>query len=319
MGLMKGKRIVVTGGCGFIGSNLARQLCSHNEVIVIDNMSTGRLTNIEDLISSRKIKLIIGSVTDFPLMKKTLKGIDVVFHQAALPSVTRSVRDPITTNDVNIGGTLTTLVAARDCDVGRVVYASSSSVYGDILKLPKRENMCPNPLSPYALSKLAAERYSGLFHDIYDLSTVSLRYFNVYGPYQDESSEYSAVIPRFIDGAMKRKKLQIFGDGRQTRDFTFIRDVVAANIKAANSKYNGVCNIASGKRISIIRLAELISEKIGAELCVKHLPPRQGDIKHSLADISCAKHEIGYVPAYSISDGLDFTVEWFRNKIINGS
>lgn len=309
---MKNKKIVVTGGAGFIGSNLTRTLASDNETIVIDNLSTGYLENIQDLIDNNKIEFINGSITDLDFLQEVFKNVDFVFHQAAIPSVPRSIKDPIRTNYGNINGTLNVLVAARDNNVKKVIYASSSSIYGDTPSLPKKEEMKPCPLSPYAVSKLTAENYCQVFTNVYNLSTVSLRYFNVYGPRQDPTGDYAAVIPKFITNITNDKSPVIFGDGEQSRDFTFVDDVVQANIKAAESTACGVFNIAGGKRITINSLAELVMEIIGKNLEIVYDNPRPGDIKHSLADISKARNHFSYKPEFDIKNGLKEAVRWFQ-------
>jgi len=308
---MKGKKIVVTGGAGFIGSNLAWSLCNENEVVVIDNLSTGRIENIAPIIDARKIQFIKGSVTDLQLMKRVLTGVDIVFHEAAIPSVPRSITDPISTNEAGVTGTLTTLIAARDCDVKRFVYASSSSVYGDTPTLPKHEEMPMNPISPYAATKVACETYCRLFNELYGLSTVSLRYFNVFGPRQDPTSQYAAVVPRFISKAMSGGDLIVYGDGLQTRDFTYVQDAVSANILAAEGSSSGSYNIASGKQITIRELASTILGIANSKANVKYDAPLSGDIRHSLADITKARKAFGYAPSYSIQQGLKETVAWF--------
>ena len=308
---MKNKRVVVTGGAGFIGSNLAWSLCDSNEVIVIDNLSTGKVENIRELIEERKIRFVRGSITDLKLMKRTLKGVDFVFHEAAIPSVPRSVRDPLATNEAGITGTLTTLVASRDCGIKKLVFASSSSVYGDTPTLPKHEGMALNPMSPYALTKVTCENYCILFAELYGLTTVSLRYFNVYGPRQDSGSQYAAVIPGFIAKALAGKDLVVYGDGKQTRDFTYVQDAVRANLLAAESRAKGSYNVASGDRVRISDLASAVIDIIGSRARVRHESPRSGDIRHSLADISKARKAFGYTPEYSLPQGLKETVTWF--------
>jgi len=306
-------RIVITGGAGFIGSNLAEvlALAPNNEVCVVDDLSTGRVENIP--IASG-IEFIKGSITDLQLMNEVLADADFVFHQAALPSVQRSIEDPAHTNEVNIRGTLNVLMAARDAGVKKVIYASSSSVYGDTPELPKREGMTPNPLSPYAVTKLVGEYYCKVFNDVYGLNTISLRYFNVYGPRQDPHSEYAAVIPRFVSRILKGEPPIIYGDGQQTRDFTFVKDVVNANILAMKSDATGVYNIASGRRISIQELATLITRLTGRDRDVEPVfdKPRKGDVRHSLADISRARADMGYKPEYSLERGLEETIRWFK-------
>lgn len=307
-------KLVITGGAGFIGSNIAEELLkeNENEVIIVDNLSTGKMANLRKFNRGTNINFVRGSITDLNLLKVVFKGVDYVFHQAAIPSVPRSIKDPIASNNANVNGTLNVLVAAKDCDVKKVVYASSSSVYGDTPELPKREDMTPNPLSPYAVTKLLGEYYCNVFNDIYGLKTVSLRYFNVYGPRQDPYSDYAAVIPKFINRVSENKPPVIYGDGEQTRDFTFVKDVVRANILAAKSDAEGVYNIANGNRISITALANMIMALIGNDLTPAHDDPREGDVKHSLADISEAKKNLGYEPAYSLEEGLRRTIEWFN-------
>jgi len=308
---MKSKKIVVTGGAGFIGSNLARSLCDENEVVVIDNLSTGRIENIASIIDSRKIQFVKGSITDLQLMKGVLTGMDIVFHEAAIPSVPRSIADPISSNEAGVTGTLTALLAARDCGVKRFVYASSSSVYGDTPTLPKHEEMPMNPISPYAATKVASETYCRLFNELYGLSTVSLRYFNVFGPHQDPTSQYAAVVPRFISKAMSCEDLVVYGDGLQTRDFTYVQDAVRANILAAEGSSSGSYNIASGKQITIRELASTILGIANSKAIIKYDAPLSGDIRHSLADITKARKAFGYAPSYSIQQGLKETVAWF--------
>jgi len=310
--LIKNKKIVVTGGAGFIGSNLSRALCKDNDVIAIDDLSTGHTNNIQDLIDNKSISFIKGSITDLNLLQKTFKNVDYAFHQAAISSVPRSVKDPVRSNLVNVNGTLNVLITAKENCVKKVVYASSSSVYGDTPTLPKKEDMIPDPLSPYGVSKLTGEYYCQVFTGVYGLPTVSLRYFNVYGPYQDPNGEYAAVIPKFINLVLNNKPPVIFGDGLQTRDFTYIQDVVNANVLAMESKAIGVFNAAGGKQITISKLAKIVTEKIGKDLQPVYNDPRPGDILHSYADITKAKKEIGYTPSFDIKNGLMETIKWFQ-------
>lgn len=312
---MNGKKIVVTGGAGFIGSNLVKKLAETNTVSVIDDLSTGHITNIQQLITSKKIEFIPGTITDLEMLQKTFRNIDYIFHQAAIPSVPRSIKDPIRTNIVNANGTLNVLVAARDNHVKKVVYASSSSVYGDTPTLPKKEDMIPNPLSPYAVSKLTAEYYCDVFARIYALPTVALRYFNVYGPSQDPTSEYAAVVPKFITNVLNGKSPIIFGDGEQTRDFTYVEDVVTANIFAAESTTTGVFNIAGGTRISINTLAKLIIQLCKKNVTIDYQKPRSGDILHSLADITRAKNTFNFKSNFSITEGIKETITWFQKQM----
>jgi len=309
---MKKSKAVVTGGAGFIGSNIAEELARQgNHVIIIDNLSTGNVENIQSVVKAGHVDFIEGSITDLPLMQKSFSGIDYVFHQAALPSVPRSIEDPEATDRVNTTGTLNVLIAARDNAVKKLVYASSSSVYGDTPTLPKTEDMIPNPLSPYAVTKLTGEYYCQVFTKIYNLKTVCLRYFNVYGPRQDPNSAYAAVIPLFINNVLSGKSPVIFGDGEQTRDFTFVKDVVEANIQAAESDVTGVFNLGNSQRVTINELAKLIIN-ITKKSNVKPVydKPRPGDIVHSLADTSKAK-AFGYNPRYTLEQGLKETIGFF--------
>jgi len=298
------KKVVVTGGAGFIGSHLAEELAAQGyAVVILDDFSTGRKENIASLRQKKNIEFVQGSITDLSGLQKLFGGIDCVFHQAAMARVPRSIEDPITVNQVNITGTLNVLVAARDQGVKKVVFASSSSVYGDAATLPQREDMIPSPLSPYALTKLTGEHYGIIFKQLYGLSTVCLRYFNVYGPGQDPHSQYAMVIPAFIDRAANNLPPVIHGDGEQSRDFTFIGDVVKANILAAESTAEGVYNIGSGRSITIKQLAEKIIQLMRKDLKPLHDKPRPGDVRHALADISRAK-SFGYEPEWSLEDGL---------------
>jgi len=308
-------KVVVTGGAGFIGSNLADELANRGkEVVILDDLSTGKIDNIGRLRRRENVRFVNGSVTDMELLKGVFKRAEVVYHLAAIPSVPRSIKEPVRSNEVNINGTLNVLVAARACGVRKVVYASSSSVYGDTLELPKREEMNPNPLSPYAVTKLTGEYYCRVFQEVYGLETVSLRYFNVYGPRQDPLSEYAAVIPKFIQRALKGMPPVIYGDGNQTRDFTFVKDVVEGTIILAENEATGVFNIGRGEQTSINHLARLVLEVTGQDLEPIHEKPRTGDVRHSLADISRAK-SYGYNPKYSVKEGLKETVRWFGHEV----
>ena len=309
---MSTKKVIVTGGAGFIGSNLVDELSKQHSVTVVDDLSTGKMENIAHL---KNIDFILGSITDLGLLKRAFEGAEYVFHLAALPSVQRSVDDPLASNAANIDGTLNVLLAARDCGVKKVIYASSSAVYGDEPTLPKREDMMPGPLSPYAVGKITGEYYARVFSELYGLRTVCLRYFNVYGPRQDPASEYSAVIPIFISRILAGKAPVIFGDGNQTRDFAFVRDVVRANILSMEQEQaEGVFNIACGKRTSLNHLAGIIMEILGLEAGLIHEKPRPGDIQDSLADISAARNELGYEPEYDLMSGLSKTVDWFGER-----
>ena len=304
-------KVVVTGGAGFIGSHLVEGLLERGyDVLVIDDLSTGKLENISHLLP--RIHFVRGSILEFPL-EALFEGAEFVFHLAAIPGVPRSIEDPLATHEVNGTGTLKVLLAARKCGVRKVVYASSSSVYGDTPVLPKREDMPPKPRSPYGVSKLTGEKYCEVFRAVYGLPTASVRYFNVYGPRQDAGSPYAAVIPSFIKRALSDEPPVIFGDGEQTRDFTFVRDAVMGTILAAESDGEGVFNIARGERISINKLACLILRLLGKNIKPVHEKPRPGDIRHSLADISRAR-AIGFEPEYGIEEGLKETICYYRGE-----
>ncbi|MHC1605393.1 MAG: SDR family oxidoreductase [Candidatus Methanofastidiosia archaeon] len=310
---MKNRKVVVTGGAGFIGSNICEELCDENEVVAIDNLSTGNYGNIKELVQEKRIDFVDGTINDLKLLNSLFDGVDYVLHQAAIPSVPRSVADPIASNEANISGTLNVLVAARDNNVEKVVFASSSSVYGDAPVLPKEEGMSPHPMSPYAVSKLACEHYCEVFESIYGLKSASLRYFNVYGPRQDPTSTYAAVVPNFFTRLLNDKPPIIYGDGKQSRDFTFVKDVVQANVKTAQSKATGVYNIAGGgKGTTVNELADIIMELVGKIIVPIHEKERPGDVKHSLADITKARKAFDYMPKYSIEKGLKETMGWYR-------
>jgi len=310
---MSKKNVLVTGGAGFIGSNLVNELSKDNCVTVIDDLSTGHLKNIQNLIDEQKISFIEGDITDLNFLQKTFRNIDFVFHLAAVSSVPKSIKDPITTNAVNVNGMFNVLLAARDNDVKKVVYSSSCAVYGNPSKCPINENTVTNPLSPYAASKLMGEHYCQLFTEVYELPTVSLRYFNVYGPQQDPGSEYAAVIPKFINLVLENKAIVIYGNGEQTRDFIFVKDVVNANILAAKTNVSGVFNVGSGKKTSIKDLAESIMQIKGKKIEIKYLKPRQGDILHSFADTSKIK-KLNDKADYNLEKGLRKTFDWFKKS-----
>ncbi|NSW78204.1 MAG: SDR family oxidoreductase [Chthonomonadetes bacterium] len=308
-------KILVTGGAGFIGSHLTDRLVEMgHEVTVLDDLSTGREQNIAHL--KGRIRFVRGSITDLPLLREVMQGVEVVFHQAALGSVPRSVEDPATTHEVNVTGTFNVLLAARDAGVRRVVYAASSSAYGDTPALPKVESMLPNPLSPYAVSKLVGEYYCQVFTRVYGLETVSLRYFNVFGPRQNPDSQYAAVIPRFITAALKGEPLTVYGDGEQSRDFTYIENVVQANLLAMESPaaVGKVYNVACGGRYTLNELIRQLQAILGRNLQVRYLPPRAGDIKHSMASIDAARRDLGYCIVVDFREGLRYTVEWYRER-----
>jgi UDP-glucose 4-epimerase len=313
---MKGKHVIVTGGLGFIGSHLVEKLVEDNDVAIIDNQSTGKLENVSHLISDN-LEIIEGDIRTLNLAA-IFEEYEYVFHQAALPSVPRSVKDPLASHEANITGTLRVLIAAKDADIRKVVYASSSSVYGDTADLPKREDMAINPLSPYAVTKMAGEFYCKVFHEIYSLPTISLRYFNVFGPRQDPHSQYAAVIPKFITAILNNSSPVIYGDGQQSRDFTFVKHVVDANIRACESEKTGTFNVACGRSISVNQLVALINEITGKTIEAQHVAPRLGDITHSLADISKAR-SFGYEPKGNFKDELETTIRWFENELRPGN
>ncbi|OGW54830.1 MAG: Vi polysaccharide biosynthesis protein VipB/TviC [Nitrospirae bacterium RIFCSPLOWO2_02_42_7] len=332
---------LVTGGAGFIGSNIVETLLGRNcNVRILDNFSTGKKENIERIIKrhsltldrdyvfikgtdkhlpvERELRLIVieGDIRDIDACKKAVSGVSYVLHQGALPSVPRSIADPMTTNVVNINGTLNMLISSRDAGVRRFVFASSSSVYGDTPTLPKVETMPTSPLSPYALSKLTGEIYTTLFHRIYGLSTVALRYFNVYGQGQDPTSQYAAVIPKFITAVLAGKGPTIYGDGEQSRDFTYIEDCVEANILSCTETgvSGAVMNIACGRRTTLNDLFKKICDLVEADVKAEYTDARPGDVKHSLADIRRAMELLRYSPKYTIDEGLKKTIEWFKGK-----
>ena len=303
-------KFLVTGGAGFIGSNIASELLEKGySVRILDNFSSGKRENLKGM--ENDIELIEGDIRSYHIVQDSLKDIDIVLHQAALPSVPRSIKDPITTNDVNINGTLNILEAAVNLKVKRVVYASSSSVYGDNPVLPKVETMIPNPLSPYAVSKLTGEKYCNVFSRIYGLETVCLRYFNVFGPRQDPASQYSAVIPKFIKAINQNKQPVIYGDGEQSRDFTYISNVVQANILAATADCESgiTVNCAVSGQITLNELIREMNKLMNKDIKPVYEGPRAGDIKHSYADINLAEKTLGYKPVVSFQEGLKKTIE----------
>ncbi len=307
--------VLVTGGAGFIGSHLVEALLRRgDQVRVFDNFSTGRHNNLAHVRAD--VEIIEGDLRDADAVRRAVAGVEIVFHQGALASVQRSVDDPITTNAVNVTGTLHVLTAARDAGVRRVVFASSSSVYGDTPTLPKIETQAPQPLSPYAVSKLAGEQYCMAFSVVYGLPAIALRYFNVFGPRQDPHSEYAAVIPRFIDRMVRGIPPIIYGDGLQSRDFTYIENVVDANLAAADAPADcsAVFNVGAGERTSLLELAAQINHLLGSNLAPDHQPPRAGDVRHSQASIEAIRKTLGYAPRVSLTEGLARTLAWFRDE-----
>lgn len=307
------KKVLVTGGAGFIGCNLVRRFIKEKaKVRVFDNFSTGKRQNLNDVYD--KIELVEGDLRDFALVLEATQGVDIIFHEAALPSVIRSVKAPNTTNDVNITGTLNLLEAARVNNVRRVIYASSSSIYGDSLILPKKEDMIPDPLSPYAVSKITGEHYMKVFHRLYGIETVILRYFNVYGPFQDPTSEYSGVIAKFITAFLSNKPITVHGDGEQSRDFTYVDDVVEANILAVDADASGeIFNVACGTRNTLNQMIEILKSIFNKkEYEITYTEPRPGDVKHSQAEVSKIREKLNFSAAISFERGLRRTVDWYR-------
>ena len=310
---MMGKKYLVTGGAGFIGSHIVEELVRQGEYVrTLDNYLTGRKENLEEFKDS--VDILEGDIRDEEFCRYAVKGVDYVLHQAALPSVPRSVKDPVLTNQINVLGTLNMLVAARDAGVEKFVFASSSSVYGDDPRLPKSEEMGGIPLSPYAISKIAGEKYCQVFSRLYGFYTVALRYFNVFGPRQDPTSQYAAAVPIFITHALRGERPTVFGDGFQSRDFTFVRNVVDANLLALQSGNiaGEILNIACGDRITVNSLIESIGDSLRVGIEPRFDPPRPGDIEHSFADISKAKAALNYSPRFSFADGLLKTINWYK-------
>lgn len=309
-------KYLVTGGCGFIGSNIAEYLVAQgHEVRILDNLTTGKRENIAAF--AQHVEFIEGSLLDKAVVEKAVRGVDYVLHQAALPSVPRSIEDPETSNRVNVEGTVILLRACTQAGVKRVVYAASSSAYGDQPTLVKSENLLPRPKSPYAVSKLAGEYYMQAFSACYGLETVSLRYFNVFGPRQDPTSQYSAVIPKFITAMLRGHRPIIYGDGTQTRDFTFVLNNVLANIAAAEAPgvSGRVFNIACGTSYSLLDLVSEINAILGTSIEPEFAPPRAGDVRHSLADISSAQEALGYKVVVDFREGLRRTIEWYKQQL----
>ncbi len=308
-------RILVTGGAGFIGSHLVSALVQRGEashVRVLDNFATGFHENLAPVAD--RIQVVEGDLRDFDTVCTAVQDVEVIYHQAALPSVERSVKNPLDSNGANITGTLNLLTAARDAHVRRVVLASSSSVYGNSPSLPKDESMPPVPLSPYAVTKLAGELYARVFAQLYGLETICLRYFNVFGPRQDPTTQYAGAIAKFMTCALRGDPYPVFGDGEQSRDFTFVENVVQANLLAATAPIQGhaLMNIAYGERATLNRIIAILNELTGQALPPDHFPPRAGDVRHSLASIARAREILGYVPRVGLREGLEKTLHWYR-------
>ncbi|MFY9610931.1 MAG: SDR family oxidoreductase [Blastocatellia bacterium] len=313
---MSKRTYLVTGGAGFIGSHIVERLArAGHRVRVLDNLFSGKEANLETIEGD--VELIRADIRDVQAVADATRGVEVIFHQAALGSVPRSVADPVTTHAVNLTGTVNLLVAARDANVRRVVYASSSSVYGETAALPKHEELTPQPLSPYALSKLAAEHYISVFHRVYGLEAVSLRYFNIFGPRQDPESEYAAVVPRFVTALLEGKRPVIYGDGLQSRDFTYVENVVDANLLAAEAEgaAGEAFNVACGGRYSLLDLLGRLKGIIGRGIEPLHEAARTGDVRNSQASLEKAQKGLGYQASIDFEEGLRRTVEWYRERI----
>ena len=307
---------LVTGGAGFIGSHLCTALVERGaRVRVLDNLITGRRANLAHLAG--RIEFIEASITDEAATRQAAEGVSLIFHDAAIPSVPRSVKEPQLNHDANVNGTFNVLMAARDAGVKRVVYAASSSAYGETEELPKRETMLPAPLSPYAAAKLVGEYYCQVFTRVYGLDTVALRYFNVFGPRQDPTSPYSGVISKFVTSLLSGEAPVIFGDGEQSRDFTYIDNVVDANLRAAEAPAAAgeVMNVAIGERITLNQLLAELQQIIGTNLKANYAETRAGDVRHSLADISKAQRLLGYTPQVGLAEGLQRTVAWYKENL----
>lgn len=310
-------RLLVTGGAGFIGSNICRRLVSEGCFVrVVDNLSTGHLHNLDAVID--KVEFIQADMGDPAVARKAMDGIDVVLHQGALPSVPKSIEDPAATHKHCVDATFNLLMAARDARIKRFVYAASSSAYGESLTLPKVETMQTAPLSPYAAAKLVGEYYCKVFYTVYGLETISLRYFNIFGPHQDPTSQYAAAIPAFVTSILKDTPPTVYGDGRQSRDFTHVDNVVAANLLAAQAEatHGEVLNIACGEQITINAVIEHINRCVGKRVKPLYVPDRPGDVKHSMADISLAEKVIGYKPVVQFAEGLEKAIEWYRQNLL---
>ncbi|MGD8500155.1 MAG: SDR family oxidoreductase [Phycisphaerales bacterium] len=311
------EKFLVTGGAGFIGSNICKKLVSKGCFIrVVDNLLTGKKSNLADVID--KLEFIQADMGDSEVAQSAMKDIEIVLHQGALPSVPRSVDDPAATHKHCVDATFALLLAARDAGVKRFVYASSSSAYGDTPTLPKVETMPPSPLSPYAVGKLVGEYYCSVFYKVFGLETISLRYFNVFGPQQDPASQYAAAIPAFVTAILKDEPPTIYGDGEQSRDFTYVDNVVEANLLAARAKQTKgqVINIACGKAVTINEIIDMINKLLGKNVRPTYAAPRPGDVKHSLADITAAKSLINYKPTVPFHKGLQLAIDWYSNNLL---
>lgn len=308
-------KFLITGGAGFIGSNLARKVVSEGgEVVVLDDFSTGYESNLQDI--KNEITVVKGDICDMQTVRRATRGVDYVSHHAAVVSVVRSVEDPQRTSEVNVAGTLNCLVAAREAGVKRFIFAGSSSAYGDNPTLPKREDMKPEPLSPYAVSKLAGEMYVKVFNDVFGLPALTLRYFNIFGPYQDPTSQYAAVIPIFITRMARGESPVVYGDGEQSRDFTYIDNAIQANLLAlkADGAPGRVFNVACGDRFTLNDLIGRLRKLMSSSVEAAYEAPRPGDVRHSLGDISLASEIMGYRPIVTFEEGLKRTVMWFRPR-----
>ena len=311
------ERFLVTGGAGFIGSNICKKLVSQGCFVrVVDNLLTGKKSNLADIID--KIEFIQADMGDEDVARSAMKDIDFCLHQGALPSVPRSVDNPAATHRHCLNATFTLLLAARDAGIKRFVYASSSSAYGDTPTLPKIETMQPQPLSPYAAAKLAGEYYAKVFYEVFGLETISLRYFNVFGPHQDPTSQYAAVIPAFVTAILKDEQPTVYGDGKQSRDFTYVDNVIEANLLAAKAKKTcgEVINIACGQAVTVNETIDTINGLVGKNIKPIYTDPRPGDVKHSLADITLAEKLIGFKPKVSFREGLQKAIGWYRENLL---
>ena len=311
------EKFLVTGGAGFIGSNICKKLVSQDCFVrVIDNLLTGKKSNLADVIDN--IEFIQADMGDSEVAQSAMKDIDVVLHQGALPSVPISIDDPAATHKHCVDATFTLLLAARDAGIKRFVYAASSSAYGDAPDSPKAETMPVSPLSPYAVAKLTGEYYCSVFYKIFGLETISLRYFNVFGPYQDPASQYAAAIPAFVMAILKDQPPTIYGDGEQSRDFTYIDNVVEANLLAARTRHTQgeVINIACGQAVTVNEIIDKINELLGKKVKPIYTDSRPGDVKHSLADITLAQQTIGFKPTVLFNDGLKKAIDWYRNNLL---